>query len=122
DTRTAASVITGHGLSRPYGARTARISSTCDSLGSRMCGIGSNRRRILLDLPDRFRYLAHVLLVTQQRKLRNPDCLPRRPLCMREALVQDFVFLCCLGAAEAFAIFTSAQAVEYVQGRMFCLC
>src|SRR4029077_503164 len=91
-------------------------------LSSGLRCIGGNGRRMSLDLPDRFRDLVRVVFVTQQRKLWNPDCLPRRPMCMREALLQEFVLLCRLHPAEALAIFSAAEAIQLMQRGIACLC
>src|SRR5215831_7633675 len=61
--------------------------------------------RVISDLTDGGNNFMHVLVVTEQRGLRNPYCLPGGSLRVRERMLEEGMVFLCLCAAQALPIF-----------------
>src|SRR5207249_9496496 len=84
----------------------------------RSSGLSRNVLRASLNFCDCCGDLVHVFFIAEQRRLRNPNGFPRRPLSVRKFLPQERVIFCGLSSRETLAILATATHIQLVQRRM----
>src|SRR6266704_6454917 len=79
---------------------------------------GGKFARMVLDLLQRCCDLMHVLLISQQCWLRDPDRLPSGSVGVGKISLQERVFFLGLSAGKFLSIFAALEHVEIVQRRV----
>src|SRR5207245_3832350 len=79
---------------------------------------GGKFARMVLDLLQRCRDLMHVLLISQQCWLRDPDRLPSGSVGVGKISFQERVFFLGLSAGKFLSILADIEHVEIVQRRV----
>src|SRR6476646_1996840 len=80
--------------------------------------MSSNLFCVDLDFADRGHNLLHIDFVSQQGKLRNPNCFPSSALGVGKRLSKEGVLGCRLRSAQPLAVFSVAKHVQIVQRRI----
>src|ERR1700757_1126004 len=116
-------MISDHGFSPENRTIAIRASSSSSyPFGAGLRRISRNRACVALNFPDRFRNLVHIFLVTEQGKLRNPDCFPSRTLCVWEFLLQEVMLLCRLYSGQTLPVLAAPKTIQFMKWRITRLC